>query len=133
MQAASTFTFYYMFQLQHCSAIQRKKQMPSPSHKTLTLLSFHPRPDPALAGDCRHNKKAKTAFLQPSGSDTSIGSELPRPFNPSRNFFCGPPPAAPFASPPVAAREARAKRATTALAGRKKKFWGVFLMDPPKS
>ena len=44
MQATSTFTFYYMFQLQHCSDIQRKKQMPSPSHKTFTLLSFHPRP-----------------------------------------------------------------------------------------
>ena len=48
MQATSAFTFYYMFQRQHCNhcvaPCNGKSKYHHPLTRLLTLLSFHPRP-----------------------------------------------------------------------------------------
>ena len=103
-----------------------KSKYHHPLTRLLTLLSFHPRPP--------NEPLPKTALLQPSGSEpqpvVSVSRASLLPFNPSqKKFFVAPP--ARFASLPVSAREARAKRATTAFSGRKKIFLGVVFMVHP--
>ena len=48
MQATNAFTFYYMFQRQHCNhcvaQCNEKSKYHHPLTRLLTLLSFHPRP-----------------------------------------------------------------------------------------
>ena len=130
MQATSAFTFYYMFQRQHCNhcvaPCNEKSKYHHPLTRLLTLLSFHPRPP--------NEPLPKTALLQPSGSDTSTGSErisrLPFcPFNPSQNFFCSTPP---YASPLylcLPGRRARSARRPL-FRGEKNFFGGRFHGTP---
>ena len=131
VQATSAFTFYYMFQRQHynhCVApCNEKSKYHHPLTRHLTLLSFHPRPpnEPPLP---------KTALLQPSGSDTSTGSErISRlPFCLStlpKNFFCSTPPHASPLYLCLPGRRARSARRPL-FRGEKKFFGGRFHGTP---